>query len=80
MASSLAAGASVVYDGDPLRDLALPAFLDKFVRRKAKVTSHKTCLLLQCCQVGEGLIVCDHLCPKDSKLLGRCHRIAATEV
>lgn len=37
MARSLAGGASVVYDGDPLRDLALPAFLDKFVRRKAKV-------------------------------------------
>jgi hypothetical protein len=32
-------GASVVYDGDPLHDLALSAFLDKFVRRKAKVCS-----------------------------------------
>lgn len=39
MAGALLAGASVVYDGDPLRDLALAAFLDKFVRRKAKVRS-----------------------------------------
>ena len=34
-------GASVVYDGDPLHDLALPAFLDKFVRRKAKVCAYR---------------------------------------
>lgn len=37
MARTLLAGDPVVYDGDPLRDLALPAFLDKFVRRKQKV-------------------------------------------
>lgn len=37
MARTLLGGQPVVYDGDPLRDLALPAFLDKFVRRKQKV-------------------------------------------
>ena len=36
-------GASVVYDGDPLHDLALPAFLDKFVRRKGKVCASAVC-------------------------------------
>lgn len=37
MARSLLAGAPVVYNGDPLRDLALTAFLDTFVQRKPKV-------------------------------------------
>ena len=37
MARTLLGGQPVVYDGDPLRDLALPAFLDKFARRKQKV-------------------------------------------
>ncbi|GAB4813011.1 hypothetical protein N2152v2_000057 [Parachlorella kessleri] len=36
MARTLLAGASVVYGGDPLRDLTLGAFLDKFVQKKAK--------------------------------------------
>ena len=36
MARSLLAGAPVVYAGDPLRDLSLTAFLDKFVQRKPK--------------------------------------------
>jgi ribosome biogenesis protein MAK21 len=35
MARTLLAGASVMYEGDPLRDLTLAAFLDKFVRRCA---------------------------------------------
>lgn len=46
-------GASVVYDGDPLQDLALTAFLDKFARRRAKVHSWRGVLggatALQCC-------------------------------
>lgn len=37
MARSLLAAAPVVYDGDPLRDLSLTAFLDSFVQRKPKV-------------------------------------------
>ena len=37
MARALLAGAPVVYDGDPLRDLSLTAFLDAFVQRKPKV-------------------------------------------
>lgn len=37
MARALLAGAPVLYDGDPLRDLGLAAFLDKFVSKKAKV-------------------------------------------
>ena len=37
MARTLLAGQSVLYDGDPLRDLTLGAFLEKFVTKKAKV-------------------------------------------
>ncbi|EFN54473.1 hypothetical protein CHLNCDRAFT_52919 [Chlorella variabilis] len=36
MARTLLAGQSVVYSGDPLRDLTLAAFLEKFVQKKAK--------------------------------------------
>lgn len=36
-AKTLLAGTYISYDGDPLRDLTLTAFLDKFVQRKAKV-------------------------------------------
>jgi ribosome biogenesis protein MAK21 len=36
-ARSLLAGSPVEYGGDPLRDLNLPAFLDKFVSKKPKV-------------------------------------------
>ncbi|GLI62277.1 hypothetical protein VaNZ11_004885, partial [Volvox africanus] len=36
MARSLLAGAPVIFDGDPLRDLSLVAFLDKFVNKKPK--------------------------------------------
>lgn len=37
MARTLLAGATIVYEGDPLRDLTLSAFLDKFVQKKPKV-------------------------------------------
>jgi hypothetical protein len=37
MARALLAGAPVVYNGDPLRDLSLTAFLDGFVQKKPKV-------------------------------------------
>jgi ribosome biogenesis protein MAK21 len=37
MARTLLAGANVTYDGDPLKDLTMHAFLDKFVQKKAKV-------------------------------------------
>ena len=36
-ARTLLAGTYISYDGDPLRDLTLTAFLDKFVQRKPKV-------------------------------------------
>jgi len=36
MARSLLAGAHVVYDGDPLRDLSLAAFLDRWLAKKPK--------------------------------------------
>ena len=42
-ARSLLAGTFVSYDGDPLRDLTLTAFLDKFVQRKPKV--RRCCVL-----------------------------------
>lgn len=37
LARSLLAGSPVEYEVDPLRDLNLPAFLDKFVAKKPKV-------------------------------------------
>lgn len=37
MARTLLAGQSCLYSGDPLRDLTLAAFLEKFVQKKAKV-------------------------------------------
>ena len=44
-ARTLLAGTYVTYDGDPLRDLTLTAFLDKFVQRKPKVCI--VCIRLQ---------------------------------
>jgi hypothetical protein len=38
MARSLLAGSPVLFDGDPLRDLSLTAFLDKFVNKKPKAS------------------------------------------
>ena len=40
MAGALLAGTSVVYDGDPLGDLTVLAFLDKFVKRYAPSAAH----------------------------------------
>lgn len=37
MARTLLSGAPVVYDGNPLQDMALTPFLDKFIQKKAKV-------------------------------------------
>ncbi|KAL4421400.1 hypothetical protein ABPG75_010691 [Micractinium tetrahymenae] len=39
MARTLLAGQNVVYSGDPLRDLTLGAFLEKFVQKKAKASA-----------------------------------------
>jgi len=36
MAQTLLSGANIVYNGDPLNDLSLNAFLDKFMEKKAK--------------------------------------------
>lgn len=36
MAGTLLSGSTIVYNGNPLNDLALPAFLDKFMEKKAK--------------------------------------------
>ncbi|KAK1279902.1 hypothetical protein QJS04_geneDACA004839 [Acorus gramineus] len=36
MAQTLLSGANIVYNGDPLKDLCLGAFLDKFMEKKAK--------------------------------------------
>ena len=37
MARALLAGKGVAYKGNPLRDLALTAFLDKFIQKTPKV-------------------------------------------
>ncbi|XP_050227824.1 protein SLOW WALKER 2 [Mercurialis annua] len=39
MAGTLLSGANIVYNGDPLNDLSLHAFLDKFMEKKAKQTT-----------------------------------------
>jgi ribosome biogenesis protein MAK21 len=44
MAHTLLAGASIIYDGDPLKDLTLLAFLDKFVKRCVQC-----CTCCSCC-------------------------------
>jgi ribosome biogenesis protein MAK21 len=36
MAKTLLSGANIVYNGNPLHDLSLTAFLDKFMEKKAK--------------------------------------------
>jgi hypothetical protein len=41
---SLLAGVPVAYTGDPLRDLGLTAFLDKFVNKKPKVGCNRLCV------------------------------------
>ncbi|GFR50755.1 hypothetical protein Agub_g13022, partial [Astrephomene gubernaculifera] len=45
MARSLLCGAPVVFDGDPLRDLSLAAFLDKFVNKKPKPVTRGTSVM-----------------------------------
>ncbi|KAL4387397.1 hypothetical protein GQ457_09G004360 [Hibiscus cannabinus] len=39
MASTLLSGANIVYNGNPLNDLSLTAFLDKFMEKKPKASS-----------------------------------------
>lgn len=39
MAQTLLSGANIVYDGNPLNDLALTAFLDKFMEKKPKAST-----------------------------------------
>lgn len=41
MARTLLSGANVVYSGDPLRDLVLGAFLDRFAEKKPKARKEK---------------------------------------
>jgi len=41
MARTLLSGANVVYSGDPLRDLVLGAFLDRFAEKKPKARKQK---------------------------------------
>ena len=36
MANTLLSGANIVYNGNPLNDLSLTAFLDKFIEKKPK--------------------------------------------
>lgn len=38
MARTLLSGATIVYNGDPLNDLSLGAFLDKFMEKKPKAS------------------------------------------
>ena len=62
-ARSLLAGTFVSYDGDPLRDLTLTAFLDKFVQRKPKVPR---------CIFSQALCSCLRVCAAGAKLHALC--------
>lgn len=42
MARTLLSGTPIVYAGNPLQDMALTAFLDKFIQKKAKVVGQDT--------------------------------------
>jgi len=55
MARTLLAGALVTYDGDPLRDLTLGTFLDKFVRKNPKSEKAKGDSAMQPLRSGAGL-------------------------
>ena len=39
MAQTLLSGANIVYNGNPLNDLSLTAFLDKFMEKKPKAST-----------------------------------------
>lgn len=39
MAKTLLSGANIVYNGNPLNDLSLTAFLDKFMEKKPKAST-----------------------------------------
>lgn len=39
MAKTLLSGANIVYNGNPLNDLSLTAFLDKFMEKKPKTST-----------------------------------------
>lgn len=39
MAKTLLSGANIVYNGNPLSDLSLTSFLDKFMEKKPKTTT-----------------------------------------
>lgn len=39
MAATLLSGANIVYNGNPLNDLSMTAFLDKFMEKKPKASS-----------------------------------------
>jgi ribosome biogenesis protein MAK21 len=53
MARTILAGAHVSYDGDPLQDLTLHAFLDKFIQKKVKVAPRGDSLM-QPIRIGSG--------------------------
>ena len=55
MAGALLAGTSVVYDGDPLGDLTVLAFLDKFVKRCALHADHRIMYLPAGPKDGQGV-------------------------
>lgn len=38
-ANRLLLGSDIIYSGDPVKDLSLPAFLDKFMEKKPKSSS-----------------------------------------
>jgi ribosome biogenesis protein MAK21 len=44
-ARSLMSGAPVVYDGDPLKDMSVPAFLDKYLQKKPKAHARGSSLM-----------------------------------
>ncbi|KXZ46949.1 hypothetical protein GPECTOR_39g443 [Gonium pectorale] len=56
MARCLLSGAPILFDGDPLRDLSLAAFLDKFVNKKPKPVSRGTSVMQPGAAPLEGMV------------------------
>lgn len=71
-ARSLLAGTFVSYDGDPLRDLTLTAFLDKFVQRKPKACSCSALFPFGNCVFGQGCAMYTKACSHSALPLHQC--------
>lgn len=60
MAKTLLSGANIVYNGNPLSDLSLASFLDKFMEKKPKTSTwHGGSEIEPAKKVGRNSMLCD---------------------